>query len=29
VYAQSDGKDRFVRDFVQAWTKVTNLDRFD
>jgi catalase-peroxidase len=28
VYAQSDGKDRFVRDFVKAWTKVTNLDRF-
>jgi len=29
VYAESDGKDRFVRDFVKAWTKVTNLDRFD
>jgi catalase-peroxidase len=29
VYAQSDGKERFVRDFVKAWTKVTNLDRFD
>jgi catalase-peroxidase len=29
VYAQSDGKERFMRDFVQAWTKVTNLDRFD
>jgi catalase-peroxidase len=29
VYAQVDGKDRFVRDFVKAWTKVTNLDRFD
>jgi catalase-peroxidase len=29
VYAQTDGKDRFVRDFVKAWTKVTNLDRFD
>ena len=29
VYAQSDGKDRFVRDFVRAWAKVTELDRFD
>jgi len=29
VYAQVDGKDRFVRDFVKAWTKVTQLDRFD
>jgi catalase-peroxidase len=29
VYAQSDGKDKFVRDFVQAWTKVMNLDRFE
>ena len=29
VYAQSDGKERFVRDFVKAWAKVTNLDRFD
>ncbi len=29
VYAESDGKERFVRDFVKAWTKVTNLDRFD
>ncbi|MFT3713222.1 MAG: catalase/peroxidase HPI [Archangium sp.] len=29
VYAQSDGKELFVRDFVKAWTKVTNLDRFD
>jgi len=29
VYAQSDGKARFVQDFVEAWTKVTNLDRFD
>jgi catalase (peroxidase I) len=26
---QSDGKERFVRDFVKAWAKVTNLDRFD
>ena len=29
VYAQSDAKERFVRDFVSAWTKVMNLDRFD
>jgi catalase-peroxidase len=29
VYASSDAKDKFVRDFVAAWTKVTNLDRFD
>jgi catalase-peroxidase len=29
VYAQADGKARFVRDFVKAWTKVTNLDRFE
>lgn len=29
VYAQSDGKERFVNDFVKAWTKVTHLDRFD
>lgn len=29
VYAQADGAERFVRDFVAAWTKVMNLDRFD
>ncbi len=29
VYAQSDNGAKFVRDFVAAWTKVTNLDRFD
>ena len=29
VYAQSDAKEKFVRDFVAAWTKVMNLDRFD
>ena len=29
VYAQSDSKDKFVKDFVAAWTKVMNLDRFD
>ncbi len=29
VYASTDGKERFVKDFVAAWTKVMNLDRFD
>ncbi|MBK8316914.1 MAG: catalase/peroxidase HPI [Acidobacteria bacterium] len=29
VYASSDGKEKFVKDFVKAWTKVMNLDRFD
>ena len=29
VYAQNDGGPKFVRDFVAAWTKVMNLDRFD
>ncbi|MFT4257725.1 MAG: catalase/peroxidase HPI [Pseudoxanthomonas sp.] len=29
VYAQADGKERFVKDFVAAWAKVANLDRFD
>ncbi len=29
VYAQEDSKEKFVRDFVAAWTKVMNLDRFD
>jgi catalase-peroxidase len=29
VYAQSDAKEKFVKDFVAAWTKVMNLDRFD
>ena len=29
VYASDDGKEKFVRDFVAAWTKVMNLDRFD
>ncbi len=28
VYAADDGRDRFVRDFVAAWTKVMTLDRF-
>jgi catalase-peroxidase len=29
VYAQDDCKEKFVRDFVAAWDKVMNLDRFD
>ncbi len=29
VYAQDDAQDKFVRDFVAAWNKVMNLDRFD
>ncbi|MDN5078571.1 catalase/peroxidase HPI [Aliarcobacter butzleri] len=29
VYAQEDSKEKFVQDFVNAWTKVMNLDRFD
>jgi catalase-peroxidase len=29
VYAQDDAKEKFVRDFVAAWSKVMNLDRFD
>jgi len=29
VYACADSKDKFVNDFVKAWTKVMNLDRFD
>jgi catalase-peroxidase len=29
VYAQGDAKEKFVRDFVAAWNKVMNLDRFD
>jgi len=29
VYAQDDNGPKFVRDFVAAWTKVMNLDRFD
>ncbi|WP_160109670.1 catalase/peroxidase HPI [Pseudomonas izuensis] len=28
-YASSDNKEKFVKDFVAAWTKVMNLDRFD
>jgi catalase-peroxidase len=29
VYASDDATEKFVRDFVAAWTKVTELDRFD
>jgi catalase-peroxidase len=29
VYACADSKDKFAKDFAAAWTKVTNLDRFD
>jgi catalase-peroxidase len=29
VYACADSKEKFVRDFVAAWSKVMDLDRFD
>jgi catalase-peroxidase len=29
IYASDDAKEKFVQDFVAAWTKVMNLDRFD
>ena len=29
VYAQDDNREKFVQDFIAAWTKVMNLDRFD
>ena len=29
VYAQDDNKEKFVRDFIAAWVKVMNADRFD
>ena len=29
VYASDDAQDKFVRDFIAAWDKVMNLDRFD
>ena len=29
VYAEDDAKEKFVNDFVSAWVKVNNLDRFD
>ncbi|MFM2228624.1 MAG: Catalase, partial [Bacteroidota bacterium] len=29
VYASNDAKEKFVKDFANAWNKVMNLDRFD
>ena len=29
VYAQDDNQEKFVKDFIKAWTKVMNADRFD
>jgi catalase-peroxidase len=29
VYGSSDSQEKFVKDFVAAWAKVMNLDRFD
>jgi len=29
VYAQDDNKEKFVKDFVKAWAKVMNADRYD
>jgi catalase-peroxidase len=29
VYASDDGQEKFVNDFVEAWNKVMNLDRFE
>ena len=29
VYASADAQEKFVQDFVAAWNKVMNLDRFD
>jgi len=29
VYAAADAKEKFVKDFVKAWNKVMELDRFD
>ena len=29
IYASSDAKEKFVHDFVKAWVKVMELDRFD
>lgn len=29
VYGSADAKDKFIKDFAKAWTKVMNLDRFD
>ena len=29
VYASNDANDKFVKDFIKAWNKVMNADRFD
>ena len=29
VYASDDSKEKFIRDFISAWNKVMNADRFD
>jgi catalase-peroxidase len=29
VYASADAQEKFVKDFIAAWTRVMNLDRFD
>ena len=29
VYASADAQEKFVKDFVKVWTKITNLGRFD
>jgi len=29
LYAQDDNKEKFVKDFIKAWVKVMNADRFD
>jgi catalase-peroxidase len=29
VYGSADANEKFVRDFIAAWNKVMNLDRFD
>jgi catalase-peroxidase len=29
VYGSADSQDKFIKDFVAAWNKVMNLDRFD
>jgi catalase-peroxidase len=29
VYASADAKEKFVNDFISAWNKVMNADRFD
>ena len=29
VYAQDDNREKFVRDFIKAWVKVMNADRYD